>query len=81
MLLPLCPVQWCSSCPAHPITVLIGTAIMSRTVLCQVRGVMRCVSVCAVRVVGYPLSTPPPHGGGGGGYHGWVVRVLWWVAL
>lgn len=59
-VLPSCPVQRHGSCPAHPIAVLVSTAVMSCTVLCQVCGVW-VVSVClrAVRVVGYPLSVPP----------------------
>nr|DAV86583.1 MAG TPA: hypothetical protein [Caudoviricetes sp.] len=48
----------------------MSTAVMSRTVLCWVCSVVRCVCVCAVRVVGY-LPITPPCRGGGGGYHGW----------
>lgn len=59
VLLLSCPVQWCGSYPTHPIAVLISTAVVSCTVLCRVCGVCGCVCVCAVRVVGYPLSTPP----------------------
>lgn len=45
VLLLSCPVQWCGSCPTHPIAVLASTAVMSCTVICQVCGVW-VVSVC-----------------------------------
>lgn len=32
MLLSSCPVQWCGSCPTHPIAVLASTAVMLCTV-------------------------------------------------
>jgi hypothetical protein len=60
VLLPVRPVQWCSPCPVHPGAVLISTAIMS--CYCSLPGVWRVavhVSVCAVRVVGYPSLAPP----------------------
>lgn len=59
LLLP-CPVQWCGSCPTHPIAVLASTAVMSHSVSCQVYGVW-VVDVClwcscgGVSSVCYPL--------------------------
>lgn len=60
VLLLSCPVQWCGSCPTHPIAVLASIAVMLCTVLCQVCGVW-VVSVClwcscgGVSSVCYPL--------------------------
>ena len=59
VLLLSCPVRWCGSCPAHPVAVLASTAVVSCTVRCQCVVCGWWVCVCAVRVVGYPLSAPP----------------------
>ena len=71
VLLLSCPVQWCGSCPTHPIAVLASTAVMSCTVAYRVWCCGVWVSVCGVRVVGYPLSAPPSQW--------WWVGPLWMV--
>lgn len=82
MLLLSCPVQWCGSCPTHPIAVLASTAV--RVVHCSLPGV-RCVvvGVCLWCSCGGVSSVRSPlvvvvggaimDGGGGiadGGWHG-----------
>jgi len=71
-----CPVQWCGSCPTHPIAVLASTAIMSCTVPRQVHGAW-VVSVCLRRSCGGVSSVrPPPRRGGGWGRRGWWDAVV-----
>ena len=82
VLLLSCPVQWCGSCPTHPIAVLISTAVMSCTVACRLWccGVGECVSV--VFVWWGILCSPPPRRGGGWGHRGWwgVIVVVGGIA-
>ena len=76
VLLLSCPVQWCSSCPTHPIAVLASTAVMLCTVTCQVCGVW-VVSVCLCCSCGGVSSVRPPHRRGGGwGRRGWWGAVV-----
>lgn len=71
VLLSSCPVQWCGSCPTHPIAVLISAA--ARVVHCSIASVWcvggECVSV--VFVWWGILCVLPPHVGGGWGRRGW----------
>nr|DAM57424.1 MAG TPA: hypothetical protein [Caudoviricetes sp.] len=48
VLLLSCPVKWCGSRPTHPTAVLTSTAVMSRTVPCQVLWCVggECVCLC-----------------------------------
>ena len=64
--------------PSTPSAYCESTAVVS--CVCRVCGVWWCVSVCAVRVVGYPL-TAPPRDGGGWGCRGWWGGVMGWGGM
>lgn len=73
VLLLSCPVQWCGSCPTHPIAVVASTAVMSCTVPCQVCGVWVAGVCVSVLFVWWGILCPlPPR-------HGWWVGLSWMV--
>ena len=53
------PTQCVWPMPSAPSAYRESTAVMSCTVSCQCVVCGWCMSVCGVRVVGYPLSAPP----------------------
>lgn len=59
VLLPVRPLQCVQPAPSTPCVYYVSTAVVSHSVPCQVLWCGWCVSVCGVRVVGYPLSAPP----------------------
>ena len=65
------PTQCVWPMPSAPSAYRESTAVMSCTVSCQCVVCGWCMSVCGVRVVGYPLSAPP--------YSWWWGWLSWMV--
>lgn len=74
-------VWWCSPRLAYPSAVLISTAVVSCTVHCLVRGVVR-VTICPwCSCGGVPSVRLPPHSGGGWGCRGWWGGMAMWGGI